>query len=85
MAQIDKDRPAAETCCLTCNHAPCTFTVQDLCCPLTVDMKGTAAVVAFQNDIQAFRNAGCGYACPAIPCPAAPSDVCDPTSSLCKQ
>jgi hypothetical protein len=50
-----------------------------------VDLPGSAAILAFQNDIQAFRNAGCGYACPAIPCPAAPSDVCDTTTSLCKQ
>jgi hypothetical protein len=84
-AVVDKDRPAAETCCPFCNHAPCTFVVDDLCCPLTVDMQGSPNVVAFEDALNAFRAAGCGVACPAIPCPVAPSNTCDQTTSLCKQ
>jgi hypothetical protein len=85
LMQIDQLRPKAETCCPFCNHAPCQFTVTDLCCPLTVDLQGSMDVMNFENAIQQFKSNGCSVVCPAMPCPMAPSMMCDGMTSLCKQ
>jgi hypothetical protein len=84
LGQVNSLRPGAKQCCPTCNHLPCTFVVEDLCCPLTVDQQGSAGVVAFENAVKAFRAAGCTAVCPAIPCAPAPSDTCDPATALCQ-
>jgi hypothetical protein len=80
---IDNLRPAARKCCPTCNHAPCEYTAQDLCCALTVDVPSSNDITAFENAIAAFKAAGCQYPCPGIPCPPAPSGKCDPNTSMC--
>ena len=82
--QLNQLRPAAKQCCPACNHAPCQYTADDLCCPLTVDMQGSMGVTDFENALQQFKNAGCTYVCPAMPCPVAPSKVCDAQTSLCQ-
>jgi hypothetical protein len=81
--QVDMLRPPATMCCPTCNHAPCTLAVDDLCCKLTVDIAASAAVMQFESAVQAFKAAGCMALCPAIPCPIAPSNQCDPQTSVC--
>jgi hypothetical protein len=81
---IDQLRPAARKCCPSCNHLPCQYTVQDLCCPLTVDVQSSNDITAFENAIQAFKGAGCGYACAAVPCRPAPSKNCDIQTSMCQ-
>jgi hypothetical protein len=83
--QVDALRPAAEMCCPTCNHAPCTFLVDDLCCPLTVDLSGSTAVMQFEAAVMAFKAAGCMAICPAIPCRVMASMQCDSMTTLCAQ
>jgi len=84
MSQINALRPGAQACCPTCNHAPCTFVVDDLCCPLTVDTQASTGVVAFEDAVMQYRADGCMSACPGIPCPIAPSDKCNPSTALCQ-
>ena len=84
VAEIDQLRPAAQTCCPTCNHAPCAYLVDDLCCPLTVDMQSSSAVTTFEQAVQQFKLLKCATLCPGIACQTKPSGVCDPTTSLCQ-
>ena len=63
----------------------CQFTVNDLCCPITVDGQSSNHVVAFENALNAFRAAHYNAACPAISCPTAPSMMCNSQTSLCEQ
>jgi hypothetical protein len=79
---IDELRPAAQQCCPSCHHAPCQFTVQDLCCPMTVDAQSSSDVTAFENAVQAFKSAGCQAVC-IVAC-VTPRQGCDPNTSECR-
>ena len=83
LMKVDQLRTGARQCCPACDHAPCQYTVQDFCCPLTVDSQSSQNVIAFENAYNAARAAGCGVACPGIPCQPAPSMMCDAQTSLC--
>jgi hypothetical protein len=84
LANVNASRPAAKQCCPSCNRLPCNYTVDDLCCPLTVDVPGSQSVVAFQSAVAAFKMAGCVSLCPAIACRVGPTGVCDMSTSLCE-
>jgi hypothetical protein len=82
-AQIDQLRLAARKCCVACNHLPCQYLVDDLCCVITVDATSSQDVIDFENAVQAFRVAKCEVLCPAIVCNRMPSQMCDPQTALC--
>jgi hypothetical protein len=81
--QINHLRPGAKACCPSCNHTPCAFQVEDVCCPLTVDTQSSSAVTQFGDAVKQFKLDKCLVACPAIVCPVAPSGVCDLNTALC--
>jgi hypothetical protein len=83
--KVNSLRPAARQCCATCNHLPCAYVVPDECCPLTVDNPTSQSVVAFEDALKAFNNAGCHVLCPAIACRSGGSGVCDTTTMLCAE
>jgi len=82
--EINQLRPAAQACCPTCNHAPCAFLVEDVCCPITVDSQSSSAVTAFEQAVQQFKTLKCAIACPGLACLTMPSGNCNATTSLCQ-
>lgn len=85
--QIQADEAAATQCCPTCNVMQCTQQVEGVCCPLTVNSGDSPAVKAYESALQAFKDAHCVAACPAIACSTQPSDKCmqTGTSGTCAQ
>jgi len=83
LANVDRLRPTARTCCPSCNALQCTETVDDVCCPISVTHADAQDVVAFADAVRAFR-AQCAPMCPGRPCAPTPTNDCDPNTSLCK-
>jgi hypothetical protein len=82
LAQLDAIRQATRKCCPTCNSVQCDVKVDDLCCPISATNPQAAQLMA---DAVSKYKAECGpIACPAMPCQAAPSNFCDPNTSLCR-
>jgi hypothetical protein len=95
-ADVDLDAPAtcdelakevaaltqeATTCCLMCKSVQCTQVARGPCCEITVqdgDRGQTLTALAAKYVAQ------CRPVCPALPCPAAPSSKCNPTTSQCE-
>ncbi len=84
LSKLDQARQAAIQCCPTCNVSQCTQQVDGLCCKLTVTSQDSQAVQTYLAALKAVQDANCQVACPAVPCPAGPSNVCGP-SSTCVQ
>jgi hypothetical protein len=71
-AELDKLRADARTCCPVCKSIQCAFSVQDVCCPISITADSAPA---FSAAVAKFK-AACPVACPAIVCPVAPSKIC---------
>ena len=77
--EIATVKTEAQKCCPTCDSLLCTQVAQDLCCVITVgDFQKGQELTAL---VQKYKSS-CRYACPAMPCPKAPSVQCGP-SALC--
>lgn len=61
----------------------CNALVADLCCPISVTDPTRKDVQEFAAAVEAVKKAGCGVACPAIPCPSTPSGKCDLKAAHC--
>jgi hypothetical protein len=81
--QLTNIQDILRKCCPTC-QGECTQSIEGVCCPFTVSpTANSTAVMAYEQAMQAFK-ASCPVACPASPCPAAPSNSCNPSTSVCQ-
>jgi hypothetical protein len=79
-AEIATLQAKAQECCATCDIVQCTKSVNGLCCPVSVNIATSQATQAFVAAVQQYQ-AACVSMCPAIVCQAAPSGICDGTST----
>ncbi|MDB4997932.1 MAG: hypothetical protein JWM74_5364 [Myxococcaceae bacterium] len=82
---IDALRIAATKCCPTCKSLQCQDQAKDLCCPLTVTSASSGESQKLQAAVADYFQQGCDTACPAIPCKAGGSGICDPVTERCQQ
>jgi hypothetical protein len=80
-ADLEEKRTAAVQCCLTCGTLQCTQQIEGLCCPLTVTSGDSLSAKAYENALQAVKDAKCPVNCPPVTCSAKPSNVCQTTGS----
>jgi hypothetical protein len=73
--QIAVEQNKLSTCCPTCKSIQCQSVAQGPCCPFTTNGGDTSNLDAL---VMKYK-ANCKFACPAIPCPPAPSGICDPS------
>jgi hypothetical protein len=73
-AELDMERAQAQTCCPFCNSLQCGVAIQDVCCAFSV----TAPSAPMFTETLKKYEASCPQACPATPCPKAPSGICKP-------
>ena len=81
LADLETKRQAAVQCCLTCGTLQCTQQIEGLCCPLTVTSGDSLASKAYENALQAVKNANCVINCPPNTCSSKPTNVCQATGS----
>ena len=82
--KLEQLRLAARKCCPQCGVQQCTIAVKDLCCAISISANHQTDGDALSQAVTAYQQQCGPVACPATPCPVAPSLVCDPTTSLCK-
>ena len=80
-ADLEQKRQAAVQCCLTCGTLQCTQQIEGLCCPLTVTSGDSLASKAYENALQAAKDANCQINCPPNTCSSKPSNLCQQTGS----
>ena len=83
-ADLEEKRTAAVQCCSTCGTLQCTQQIEGLCCPLTVTSGDSLSAKAYENALQAVKNANCTINCPPVTCSTKPSNICQ-TSGSCVQ
>jgi hypothetical protein len=84
LADLEQKRQAAVQCCLTCGTLQCTQQIEGLCCPLTVTSGDSLASKAYENALQAVKDANCQINCPPNTCSSKPTDLCQ-QSGTCLQ
>ena len=85
LADLEQKRQAAVQCCLTCGSLQCTQQIEGLCCPLTVTSGDSLASKAYENALQAIKDANCVINCPAVTCSTKPSLLCEQSGSCAQQ
>jgi len=81
LTDLEQKRQAAVQCCLTCGTLQCTQQIEGMCCPLTVTSGDSLASKAYENALQAVKNANCQINCPPSPCTSKPTLVCQQSGS----
>jgi hypothetical protein len=81
IADLEEKRQAAVQCCLTCGTLQCTQQIEGMCCPLTVTSGDSLASKAYENALQAVKDAKCVINCPPNTCSSKPSLVCQQTGT----
>jgi len=75
LQQINSEQAKLQTCCPTCKSLQCLGTAQGVCCVITINSGDKSN---FEALVTKYKQQ-CKPVCPGIPCPPAPSMVCDPS------